>query len=119
MQQPRRRQCPAVAKGTSSWSQFVAMPFCQLGRAHSLREIEGGLKVLNYMVRVLIIGHTDHARLAAAIGRTTVDVENAMLATMTPDDLIDQVKEQPVHFRELAQRKHERPCTDKPEGLGK
>jgi hypothetical protein len=33
-----------AAKGLSSWSQFVAMVFCQLGRAHSLREIEGGLK---------------------------------------------------------------------------
>lgn len=33
-----------AAKGFSSWSQFVAMLFCQLGRAHSLREIEGGLK---------------------------------------------------------------------------
>jgi Transposase DDE domain/Domain of unknown function (DUF4372) len=32
------------AKGLSSWSQFVAMLFCQFGRAHSLREIEGGLK---------------------------------------------------------------------------
>ena len=34
-----------ASKGLSSWSQFVAMMFCQLGRAHSLREIEGGLKV--------------------------------------------------------------------------
>ena len=33
-----------AAKGLSSWSQFVSMLFCQLGRAHSLREIEGGLK---------------------------------------------------------------------------
>ena len=33
-----------AAKGLSSWSQFVAMMFCQLGRAHSLREISGGLK---------------------------------------------------------------------------
>ena len=33
-----------AAKGFCSWSQFVAMLFCQLGRAHSLREIEGGLK---------------------------------------------------------------------------
>lgn len=32
------------SKGLSSWNQFVAMLFCQLGRAHSLREIEGGLK---------------------------------------------------------------------------
>ena len=33
-----------ASKGLSSWSQLVAMLFCQLGRAHSLREIEGGLK---------------------------------------------------------------------------
>jgi hypothetical protein len=32
------------SKGLSSWSQLVAMLFCQLGRAHSLREIEGGLR---------------------------------------------------------------------------
>jgi hypothetical protein len=32
------------AKGLSSWSQFVAMLFCQFGKAHTLREIEGGLK---------------------------------------------------------------------------
>jgi hypothetical protein len=31
------------AKGFSSWGQFVAMQFCQFGRAHSLREICGGL----------------------------------------------------------------------------
>ena len=31
------------AKGFTSWGQFVAMLFCQLGRAHSLREITGGL----------------------------------------------------------------------------
>lgn len=32
------------AKGLTSWTQFVAMMFCQLGRASSLREIEGGLR---------------------------------------------------------------------------
>jgi hypothetical protein len=40
----RRTGAEYAAKGFSSWSQFVAMLFCQLGRAHSLREIEGGLK---------------------------------------------------------------------------
>jgi len=30
-------------KGFSCWAQFVAMLFCQLGQAHSLREITGGL----------------------------------------------------------------------------
>src|SRR5919106_686239 len=32
------------SKGLSSWGQLVAMLFSQLGRANSLREIEGGLK---------------------------------------------------------------------------
>jgi len=32
------------AKGMSSWTQFVAMLFCQLGGAKSLREVVGGLK---------------------------------------------------------------------------
>jgi len=33
-----------ACKGFSSWAQLVSMMFCQLGRAHSLREIEGGLE---------------------------------------------------------------------------
>ena len=32
-----------ATKGFSCWTQFVAMLFCQLGHAHSLREICGGL----------------------------------------------------------------------------
>jgi len=32
----RQTQAERNAKGLSSWSQFVAMMFCQLGRAHSL-----------------------------------------------------------------------------------
>src|SRR2546427_11636564 len=31
------------ARGFTSWGQFMAMLFCQLGRAHPLREICGGL----------------------------------------------------------------------------
>src|ERR1700756_2699840 len=40
----KKTKAEYAAKGLSSWAQFVAMMFCQLGRAHSLREIEGGLK---------------------------------------------------------------------------
>src|ERR1700756_1089154 len=40
----KKTKAEYAAKGLSSWAQFVAMLFCQLGRAHSLREIEGGLK---------------------------------------------------------------------------
>lgn len=32
------------AKGLSRLRQFLAMPFCPLGRGHCLCEIEGGLK---------------------------------------------------------------------------
>lgn len=32
------------ARGFCCWGQFVSMLFCQLGRAHSLREITGGLR---------------------------------------------------------------------------
>jgi len=39
----KEHQTERHARGFSSWGQFTAMLFCQLGRAHSLREICGGL----------------------------------------------------------------------------
>lgn len=39
----RKHQSERGAKGFSCWDQFVAMLFCQMGGAHSLREICGGL----------------------------------------------------------------------------
>lgn len=39
----RESRAERHARGFSSWGQFVAMMFCQLGRAHSLREICHGL----------------------------------------------------------------------------
>ena len=36
-------QAERHARGFDCWTQFVAMLFCQVGRAHSLREICGGL----------------------------------------------------------------------------
>lgn len=38
-----KHKAERYAKGLSCWQQFVAMLFCQLGQAHSLREICGGL----------------------------------------------------------------------------
>lgn len=40
----RRLNAERHARGVSCWQQLVAMLFCQLGRAHSLREIEQGLR---------------------------------------------------------------------------
>ncbi len=42
--QVRKLSAERHARGVSCWQQFVSMLFCQLGRAHSLREIEQGLK---------------------------------------------------------------------------
>ena len=38
-----KHQAERHSRGFRCWGQFVAMLFCQLGRAHSLREICGGL----------------------------------------------------------------------------
>jgi Domain of unknown function (DUF4372) len=39
----RQHNAERHARGFSSWGQFIAMLFCQLGHAKSLREICGGL----------------------------------------------------------------------------
>jgi len=39
----RKHRADYALKGFPCWGQFVAMLFCQLGRAHTLREICGGL----------------------------------------------------------------------------
>ena len=39
----RQHNAERYAKGFTCWEQFVAMLFCQLAQAHSLREICGGL----------------------------------------------------------------------------
>ena len=57
------------SKGFSSWSQFVAMIFCQLGRAQSLREIEHGLASAE--------GRLQQLGVDAAAKRTTLAYANA------------------------------------------
>ena len=54
------------ARGFSSWSQFVSMLFCQLGRAHSLREISGGLRSCEGKLIHLGINAPSHSTLAYA-----------------------------------------------------
>ena len=54
------------ARGFSSWSQFVSMLFCQLGRAHSLREISGGLRSCEGKLKHLGIRAPSHSTLAYA-----------------------------------------------------
>jgi len=57
------------SKGFASWDQFVAMLFCQLGQARSLREITGGLRSCEGKMR--------HLGLDEAPGRSTLAYANA------------------------------------------
>lgn len=57
------------AKGFSSWDQFVAMLFCQLAQARSLREISDGLQSCE--------GRLKHLGLAGSPRRSTLAYANA------------------------------------------
>src|SRR5215472_10075618 len=57
------------SKGFSSWDQFVAMLFCQLAQARSLREISDGLKCCE--------GKLQHLGLEAEPKRSTLSYANA------------------------------------------
>lgn len=57
------------AKGFSSWAQYVAMLFCQLAQAKSLREISDGLAVT--------CGKLSHLGLQAAPPKSTLSYANA------------------------------------------
>ncbi len=54
------------ARGFTCWGQFVAMLFCQLGRAHSLREITGGLSSCEGKLKHLGITPPNRSSLAYA-----------------------------------------------------
>ena len=68
-QDARAVQADRHAKGFSSWSQMVAMIFCQLAQAQSLREISSGLRSC--------AGKLNHLGLAAAPKRSTLAYANA------------------------------------------
>ena len=64
----RKHQAERHARGFPCWGQFVAMLFCQLGRARSLREICGGLAATE--------GKLKHLGLAGAPKRSTLAYAN-------------------------------------------
>jgi hypothetical protein len=64
----RETQAEKGVKGFGSWGQFVAMLFCQLGQAHSLREICGGLATC--------FGKLRHLGIEAAPKRSTLAYAN-------------------------------------------
>src|SRR5437867_1632826 len=64
----RQHQAERGAKGFSCWDQFVAMLFCQMGGANSLREICGGLATA--------MGKLAHLGLRQAPTRSTLAYAN-------------------------------------------
>jgi len=62
----KKTQAERHARGFTCWGQFVAMLFCQLGRAHSLREITGGLRSCEGKLKHLGISAPSHSTLAYA-----------------------------------------------------
>jgi hypothetical protein len=64
----RKHKAERHARGFTCWGQFVAMLFCQLGRAQSLREICGGLAASE--------GKLKHLGLPSAPARTTLSYAN-------------------------------------------
>ena len=64
----RKHGAERHARGFSSWGQFIAMLFCQLGQAKSLREICGGLAASEGKLR--------HLGLPAAPARSTLAYAN-------------------------------------------
>ena len=64
----RRHKAERHARGFSCWGQFIAMLFCQLGHAKSLREICGGLAASE--------GRLRHLGLPTAPARSTLAYAN-------------------------------------------
>jgi hypothetical protein len=65
----RKHRAERHARGFTCWGQFVAMLFCQLGQAHSLREICGGLAACEGKLR--------HLGIPQAPKRSTLAYANA------------------------------------------
>lgn len=75
----RRTGAEERTKGFSCWEQFVAMSFCQLAQAKSLREIEEGLACCE--------GRLRHLGIEEAPARSTLSYTNRV----RPSALFEQV----------------------------
>ena len=62
----RETKAERHARGFTCWGQFVAMLFCQVGRAHSLREITNGLRSCEGKLRHLGISAPNRSTLSYA-----------------------------------------------------
>lgn len=81
----RRHQAERHMRGFPCWGQFVAMLFCQLGRAHSLREICGGLAASE--------GRLKHLGLSGAPKRSTLAYANSQRPWRLYETVFEQLLE--------------------------
>ena len=79
----RKHKAEKHAKGFSCWDQFVAMSFCQLAKAHSLREIQGGLSCC--------LGKLKHLGVKNAPKRSTLSYANKHRPWEVYQDLFNQL----------------------------
>lgn len=79
-----------AAKGFRCWDQFVAMVFCQLAGADSLREISGGLATA--------MGKLTHLGLKEAPARSTLSYANQHRPWQLFENVFYQVYEQAQHL---------------------
>ena len=79
----RKHKAERHARGFSSWGQFVAMLFCQLGGAKSLREITGGLAASEGKLR--------HLGLPQAPARSTLSYANEHRPWQLYEDVFQQL----------------------------
>ena len=81
----KKHQAERHARGFTSWGQFVAMLFCQLGHAHSLREICGGLAACEGKLR--------HLGIPEAPKRSTLSYANQHRPWQLYQTVFDQLLE--------------------------
>jgi Domain of unknown function (DUF4372)/Transposase DDE domain len=94
----KKHQAERAAKGFDCWTQFVAMLFCQLGHADSLREICNGL--------TCCLGKLVHLGIAKAPNKSTLSYANQHRPAALYQDLFYTAL---ARFREqkgLGPRKH-------------
>jgi hypothetical protein len=82
----RQWDAERAAKGFRCWDQFVAMVFCQMGGADSLREISGGLSTA--------LGKLAHLGLKEAPSRSTLSYANQHRPWQLFETVFHQVLEQ-------------------------
>jgi hypothetical protein len=79
----KKHKAERHARGFDCWTQLVAMLFCQLGRAHSLREICGGLASVE--------GKLNHLGVGASPKRSTLAYANAHRPSALFEDVFQRL----------------------------